>query len=123
MTYLVMINAARKAGISHEEFKNRYELHIQKVAELSGDAVFLKHTRRYPKHEGDAPAILAGRADAMYYDVIAEMEFEDKAAWGRFCQAVAAEDVAAWIEKDEADFWDRERMNVVVLGEVKVWEK
>jgi hypothetical protein len=123
MVYRVMIFAGRKDGITHDEFKNRYEQHMKLVAKLCGDAAPLKHTRRYPKHEGpdDKPVVLAGSAETMYHDVIAEMEFADEAAFHSFCGALATPDAAAAIEADEAGFWDRSRMTILVLGEVVEW--
>ncbi|KAH7161869.1 EthD domain-containing protein [Dactylonectria macrodidyma] len=124
MVYIIMIFASRKAGITHEEFKTRYEQHMRLVAEICGDATPLKHTRWYPQHDGpnDTPQLLAGNADEMNYDVIVEMTFEDEAAWGRFYTALSTEEAAAKIEADEAGFWDRSRMKVMVIGDIKEWK-
>lgn len=124
MVYSLMVFAPRKAGITHDEFKTRYEQHMLMVAELCGDAAPLSHTRWYPQHAGvdDKPVLLAGNAEDMYYDTIATMVFEDEAAFNRFCGALATEEAKAKIEADEAGFWDRSRMKVVVIEDVKEWK-
>ncbi|KAK1763070.1 putative e protein [Phialemonium atrogriseum] len=125
MVYNLMVFAPRKAGVTHEEFKIRYEQHMHLVAEICGDAAPLSHTRWYPQHDGasDKPLLLAGNAEEMYYDAIALMVFEDEAAFGRFCDALLTEEAKARIEADEAGFFDRSRMKVVVIGDVKEWKK
>ncbi|KLU84604.1 hypothetical protein MAPG_03644 [Magnaporthiopsis poae ATCC 64411] len=124
MVYRVMIFAGRKDGITHDYFKARYEQHMHLMAKLAGDAAPLKHTRWYPKHEGpdDKPLFLAGSPDSMYHDVIAEITCKDEGAWKAFVQALSTEDASAAIAADEAGFWDRSRSNVVVIGNVEVWE-
>ncbi|PKS13381.1 hypothetical protein jhhlp_000152 [Lomentospora prolificans] len=125
MAYSVMVFAARKPGISHDEFKSRYERHMRMVTEIAGDNMPLKHTRWYPRHEGadDKPTLLAGSAERMRYDVIVEMSFKDEAAFGRFHRALLDGEANARILEDEAGFWDRERMEVVVIGEVQETKK
>ncbi|KAF7556414.1 hypothetical protein G7Z17_g1477 [Cylindrodendrum hubeiense] len=123
MVYSVMIFAPRMPGITHEVFKTRYEQHMNMVAELCGDAAPLSHTRWYPKHDADdKPVLLAGNADDMYYDCIITMLFEDEAAFGRFTGSLLTEEANAKIEADEAGFWDRSRMKVMVMGDVKEWK-
>jgi hypothetical protein len=123
MVYRVIIFAGRKAGITHDEFKTRYEQHMKLVAKLCGDAAPLRHTRRYPKHEGpdDKPVVLAGSGETMYHDVVAEIAFEDEAAFNKFRGALATPDAKTAIEADEAGFWDRSRMTILVLDEVMEW--
>ncbi|SPN96636.1 uncharacterized protein DNG_00157 [Cephalotrichum gorgonifer] len=124
MVYRIMIFAPRKAGITHEEFKARYEQHMRMVAEICGDAAPLKHTRSYLKHDVAAkPVLLAGNAEEMYYDAIVNMVFEDEAAFGRFHAALTTEEATAKIEADEAGFWDRSRMKVIVVDDVKEWNE
>lgn len=45
MPYNILVLAARKAGVSHETFKNRYERHMQMIADLCGTYAPLSHTR------------------------------------------------------------------------------
>ncbi|KAL0940444.1 putative e protein [Colletotrichum truncatum] len=125
MTYRIMVFAGRKAGISHEEFKKRYEQHMHLVEEICGDAMPLRHTRVYPQQDNatNKPLLLAGNADEMYYDVIATITFDDEAASRKFYEALSTPEAAAKIEADEAGFWDRSRMHVVVVGDVKEWKE
>lgn len=116
-----MIFAPRKPGVSHEEFKARYERHMKMIAEISGDAMPLRHTRYYLQHGGpeDKPRLLAGNTDEMFYDAIVHMSFEDDVAFHRFYDALMTDEANATIEADEAGFWDRGRMKVVVVGDIK----
>jgi len=98
---------------------------MQMVAEISGDAAPLSHTRWYPQHDGvdDTPILLAGNAEEMYYDAVVLMVFENEAAFGRFYGTLSTEEAKAKIEADEAGFWDRSRMKVMVIEDVKEWKK
>ncbi|CAI7584553.1 unnamed protein product [Penicillium glandicola] len=119
MVYRVMVFAPRKADITHEEFKTRYEQHMVMVADICGDAAPVSHTRSYLKHdERSNPILLAGSVDQSY-DVVVTMTFEDEAGFGRFCQALDTPEARAMIEADEAGFWDRERMKVMVVEDVR----
>ena len=119
MVYRIMVFAPRKSNITHEEFKSRYEQHMRMVAGLCGDAAPLSHTRSYLKHDAEStPILLAGSANEAY-DAVVTMSFEDDAAFGRFCLALNTPEAKAMIEADEAGFWDRERMKVMVVEETK----
>lgn len=121
MVHSVIVLAPRKPGITHEEFKRRYEQHMLMIADLSGDAAPLSHSRSYIQHDADdKPSMLAGDAGDMPYDCVVRMDFEDEAAFGRFVGALSTEEAAAKIEEDEAGFWDRTRQKVVVIGDTKV---
>lgn len=119
MVYRVMVFAPRKATITHEEFKTRYEQHMRMVADISGDAAPLSHTRSYLKHDASSnPMLLAGSVDETY-DAVVTMSFDDEAAFGRFTQALNTPEAKAMIEADEAGFWDRERMKVMVVEDLR----
>ncbi|KAJ5412996.1 hypothetical protein N7465_005301 [Penicillium sp. CMV-2018d] len=119
MVYRVIVFASRKPTITHEEFKARYEQHMRMVAEICGDAAPLSHTRSYLKHDAEStPILLAGSVNEAY-DAVVTMSFEDEAAFGRFCLALNTPEAKAMIEADEAGFWDRERMKVMVVEETK----
>ena len=117
MGHTVMVLAPLKQGVTHEEFKSRYERHMTMVAGLCGDAAPLSHTRFYPKCDSltGKPVLLAGDAEDMTYAAIVLMEFEDEAAWLRFDAALSTEDAAKKIMEDEAGFWEREGMKVMVV--------
>lgn len=117
MVYTVMVMAPRKADVSHETFKNRYEQHMRMIADLSGDAAPLSHTRYYPQHDNltGKPKLLSGNEVEMPYSVVVLMEFADGQAFSRFCAALATEEANAKVEADEAGFWEREGMKVMVV--------
>lgn len=117
MVHTVMVQAYRKHGVTHEEFKNRYERHMTMVADLCGDAAPLSHTRFYPQHDSltDKPVMLAGDAEEACYAVVVLMEFEDEKAFHKFFAALSTESANAKIMEDEAGFWEREGMKVMVV--------
>jgi len=112
-----MVLAPRKAGVSHAVFKTRYEQHMRMISELCGDAAPLSHKRFYPQHDDTTgkPKLLSGDEDDMPYSVIVLMDFADEAAFGKFCAVLATDEARAMVEADEAGFWEREGMKVMVV--------
>lgn len=125
MVYSVIVLASRLPGVTHEEFKRRYEQHIPLAQKLSGDAMPLLHTRTYLQHDGpdDKPLLLAGNVEDTNYDCIIQMTFAEKDGFEKFSGALMTAEAGAKIEADEAGFWDRSKMKVIVVGEVKETKK
>lgn len=117
MVHTIMVLAPRKAGITLEYFKGRYERHMQMAMGLCGDAAPLSHTRWYPQSDSstDKPILLAGDADDFQYAAVVIMEFRDEEAWQKFHAALSAADANEKILEDEAGFWEREGMKVMVV--------
>lgn len=117
MVYTVMVLAPRKEGITHERFKDRYERHMRMVMDLCRDAAPLSHTRWYPQHDSltDKPTLFAGNAMDLHYAVIVLMEFEDERHSQKFFDALSTPDANAKIIADEAGFWERDGMKVMVV--------
>jgi hypothetical protein len=117
MGHTVMVLAPLKQGVTHEEFKTRYERHMLMVAELAGDTAPLSHTRFYPKLDNTTgkPILLAGDADDESYAAVVLMEFEDEAASHRFFAALSTTSANEKIMADEAGFWEREGMKVMIV--------
>jgi hypothetical protein len=117
MGHTVMVLAPLKQGVTHEEFKIRYERHMIMVADLAGNAAPLSHTRFYPKLDSTTgkPVLLAGDADDSCYAAVVLMEFDDEAASQRFFAALSTESANEKIMADEAGFWEREGMKVMVV--------
>jgi len=86
------------------------------VAELAGDAAPLSHTRFYPKHDSTTgkPVLLAGDAEDSYAAVVL-MEFKNETACQKFFAALSTESANEKIMADEAGFWEREGMKVMVV--------
>lgn len=129
MVYTQLVLARRKAGITHEYFRARYEQHMALVSRLVGsDAMPLRHTRRYVAPAPATPTTTTTMGDGRgrvagtpfdSYDVVVDMTFADEAAWARFVAALAAPDVARAVARDEAAFWDRSRMTVAVVDALR----
>ncbi|KAI0912143.1 EthD domain-containing protein [Ustulina deusta] len=127
----VLIFAYRELGTTPEQFKAHYEgSHVPLVRELAGASFPLSHTRRYlhrTQNQSDSntarnpstPAtVLIGTQDDFDYDAIAELTFEDAAAFQTFFSLMQQPENAAKIAADEDKFLDRTRMPVVVLGDI-----
>ncbi|KAI6779250.1 uncharacterized protein J7T54_007777 [Emericellopsis cladophorae] len=126
MVYRIIVLAPRKAGVTHEDFKARYEQHMHLVEDICGrDLMPLRHTRSYIRHDvpGDKPVLLAGRAEDVRCDAVVNIDFEDEAAFQRFIGALSTEDARARIDADEAGFWDRTGMKVVVVEGIEETQK
>ncbi|KAI0553954.1 EthD domain-containing protein [Xylaria curta] len=130
MPYSVLIFAYRKPGTTPEQFKAHYEgSHVPLVRELARASFPLSHARRYlhrSENQADSntvrnlstPAtVLIGTQDDFDYDAIAELTFEDAAAFQTFFGRMQQPEIAAKIAADEEKFLDRTRMPVVVLGD------
>ncbi|OLN94351.1 hypothetical protein CCHL11_02945 [Colletotrichum chlorophyti] len=122
MTFKTLIFAHRLPGVSPAEFKDHYDnFHIPMVRDMTGALFPLTHTRQYIRRVEDGTArVLVGSQEDFDYDVVAEMVFEDEAAFGAFCGVLAEEENARRIDEDEKTFLDRSRCRVVVLGETDV---
>lgn len=117
MVHTILVLAKRKAGVTREEFKESYERHMRMVTDLCGDAAPLSHTRWYPQSDSstDKPILLAGDADDFQYAAVLVLEFTDEEAWQKFYVAVSTPEASEKILEDEAGFWEREGMKVMVV--------
>ncbi|EME78018.1 uncharacterized protein MYCFIDRAFT_212616 [Pseudocercospora fijiensis CIRAD86] len=123
MVYQFMVFASRKAGITHEYFKQRYERHMKMIEGLCKGAEPSSHTRFYPIHDSNTgkPVLMAGNADDIDYSTIVLMEFPDEAAFQRFYQALLTEEANEKIIADEAGFWERNGMKAFAVESCKTW--
>ena len=94
---------------------------VQDLCAKAGPDTFpVSHTRYYPLPDGgisppDAHEGVGGRADVIVVPgVVVALEFEDRSRWERFCMALGTEEARRMIEEDEAGFWERRGMRVVV---------
>lgn len=132
MPYIVLIFAYRKPGLSPAEFKSYYESrHVPLIQSIAGPLLPISHTRRYIQRvqgstEGGADngnhpaAVLIGTPTDFEYDAIAEVIFEDEAAFQAFFACVNQEEAAVRIAEDEEKFLNRAKMRVVLVDDCKV---
>jgi hypothetical protein len=126
MPFIVLLFFSRKAGISPEDFKAHFEKnHIPLIQSLAGNAFPVKHTRMYITREADAngdyPAqVIMGKQEDFDYDAIAQMEFEDAAAFYSFIGSRKDKDILRALEEDDEKFSDPTKTKAVVLGEICV---
>lgn len=132
MTFQVLIYAHRLPGVSPEDFKKHYEVHIDLFKRLMGEDFPLSHRRVYLQRstvdtapEGASarnattPAtVIVGQQSDYDYDCLAEMTFADRASWEACIAKVSSPEISAQIAADEDKFYDRSKTGLVVVGDV-----
>jgi uncharacterized protein (TIGR02118 family) len=131
MTFRVVLFACRKAGLTRQEFKHRYEtVHVPLVKKMTGNLFPLSHTRRYisrqdtTPNDGQAEAVdvaelISGDAADVQYDVITEMAFDTREDFYKFTGTLNEPDNVAKIQGDCAGFLDTTRVpTMIVLQDV-----
>lgn len=105
--YKVMAFLARKPGISAAQFREHYERHhVALIGQVTPP--MRSYRRNYLAREEPFR-----RADEQIgFDVVTEMEFEDRAACERWFDAFRAPGVADRVAEDEEKFLDRARLMV-----------
>jgi len=122
MPYTILIFITRKSNISHSDFKKHYETsHIPLLQFYGGENFPKSHKRHYLQFsdsDNGQPTVLHGDKAAFDFDVIAEVRFDDEAAYKAFLGALAGEEVTKTLKIDEDKFINREKMRIVVVGDV-----
>lgn len=132
MPIKALIYAYRKAGLTPTDFKTHYESHITLLKTIAGSDFPLSHKRHYVARsnvetvpEGAStrnaltPAtVLVGQQSDFDFDAYAEVMFADQVSFEAFGAKIYAPEAAARIRADEERFLDRERLGIVLLGEV-----
>ncbi|RDK43138.1 kinase-like protein [Aspergillus phoenicis ATCC 13157] len=124
MPFKILLKATRSPETSPSTFKSRLEAHIALVKHLTGPDFPLSHRRSYihrptnPSPEGTYPTtVLLGQQSDFSFDSIAELTFENEAAFERFQAKVREPEIAKLIQEDEKGWSDRGKLGIVVLGE------
>lgn len=122
MPYNVLGFVSRKPGITPAAFQAHYEeTHMPLLKTMAGDLFPTTHTRHYLKlNEDDSPMVLVGDKATLDYDAVAELSFDDQAAFQAYLGFVMAEKK---ISADSDKFIDQTNMRLVVIGDVKVTSK
>ncbi|KAF2662134.1 hypothetical protein K491DRAFT_686627 [Lophiostoma macrostomum CBS 122681] len=125
MTFCVLLFITRKPTLSPTEFRSHWDTkHVELLKSIAGSDFPLTHTRQYISRTDQYgfwnAAVLVGAQEDFTYDGIAELVFEDEAAFQSFFGIVSAPEAAAKISADEDTFMVREKMKAVVLGETSV---
>lgn len=122
----------RNPNVSPEEFKTRYEAHVELIKRVAGDTFPLVHRRSYLARtsvltvadegegvgESGRPATLfAGRQSDFEFVAMVELTFEDLAAVEAFSGRIYSPDAIEVLKKEEG-FMDRGRLGVVLVREV-----
>jgi hypothetical protein len=121
MPYNILIFITRKSSISHSDFKKHYEtIHMPLLQFYGGEHFPKSHKRHYLQFsENDQPAVVQGDKAAFDFDAIAEVGFDDEAAFQAFLAVLAGEEASKTLRMDEDKFSDREKMKIVVVGDVQ----
>jgi hypothetical protein len=125
MPYNILIFIVRKPGISHTEFKKQYETSHMPLLQFYGGQHFPNaHKRHYLQFNdgNDAPTVVQGDKGFFDFDVIAESSYDDEAAFHAFVAMLKKEEASKVLRADEDKFSDREKMKIVVVGDVQETE-
>ncbi|KAF2245784.1 hypothetical protein BU26DRAFT_607961 [Trematosphaeria pertusa] len=137
MTYLIVLFAYRKPGMSPSEFREYCETtHVPFLKSLLGSVAPIEYTRNYiarvdsgagermglshlsPKFaDGNTPVVLIGNPEDVTWDVMSEMRFRDELHFQQFFALINEPEVAEKIAEDEGRFCDTEKLKTVVIGE------
>ncbi|KAF2963646.1 hypothetical protein GQX73_g9937 [Xylaria multiplex] len=131
MTFTTLAFLSRKPGMTPEEFRNYYSgSHLPWYRELVGSLFSVRHTQHYIHRTEASPnndttqrnpstpaTIFLGSQAEFDYDVVATLEYKDKAAFEALCEFVQQPDIAAEIAADEERFLDRSQTRMVLVGE------
>ncbi|KAL4865078.1 hypothetical protein BDV12DRAFT_155549 [Aspergillus spectabilis] len=138
MPIKALILSSRKPGLTLEEFRTAYEAHVQLIKRLAGDTFPLSHRRTYiarttiepgtddpsssditTARNPTTPAIVVRGEQADFdFDATAELTFADQEAADRFMARIGQIEVAKQLLEDEERFLDRERVGIVMVGDV-----
>ena len=121
MPYNILIFVSRKPSLSHSEFKNLYETsHIPLLQFFAGDLFPKRHKRHYPQFGVDGqPSMLLGDKASFDFDAIAEVSFDDEAAYQAFINVLGSKEASEKLAADEDKFSERAKMKIVVIGDVQ----
>lgn len=110
-----------KAGVSREEFMQRYEnVHVPLVESELGR--FLDYRRDYVNHEFLEPASELGeRFMKPDFDVVTTIKHENAAALTRLNEALAQGSVRERISWDECQNFERQKMHMFMVSETNIW--
>jgi hypothetical protein len=120
MPYNILIFVTRKSSISHLDFKKHYEtIHLPLLQFYGGEHFPKSHRRHYLQFsENDQPTVVQGDKAAFDFDAIAEVSFDNEAAFHAFLAVLDVEEASKMLRMDEDKFSDREMMKIVVVGDV-----
>jgi hypothetical protein len=105
--YKVMAFIARKDGISREDFRTYYENnHIRLIAEVAPRMVSYRRNYLNPNEP------FLRNEDQIDFDVVTEMEFNDRTECERWFEAFREPTALARVIEDEGRFIDVDRVRV-----------
>ncbi|KAL4936312.1 hypothetical protein BDV06DRAFT_216767 [Aspergillus oleicola] len=126
MTFKALLYVTRKAGTTPSEFKTHYEtVHVPLIKKLAGSDFPLSHRRLYlarptPGEDSSYPvAAVLGSQEDFPYDCITELTFPDEKAMQTFFARRMESGTKEIVEEDEHKFLDREKLKLVILGDVQ----
>ena len=115
MTFTVLSLAVRKAGTTHEEFREHYENnHMPLLKSIFGDAFPISHTRYYvkPDEQGNAVTFVGPQA-LNNVDCYGLLVFEDEAHFGRLMETMGVPENGKKVQEDDHKFLDHESYRVL----------
>lgn len=109
----------RKAGMSAQEFRDRYESgHAMLAKKLFGD-IFAAYARNYVTELVLTPTVEGGGATAFDYDVFAEVEFDSRAGFEEWVRRCGEPAIQTLLVQDEHTLFDRDSILTFLCDEVR----
>jgi hypothetical protein len=120
MPYNILIFVSSKPSLSPSEFKDHYEGHVRLLKFYAGASFPKLHRRYYLQSSADnLPVVLRGNKAFFDFDAVAEVDFDDEAAYRAFIESLSTEEATDKIAADEDRFSVREKLRVVVVGDIQ----
>jgi len=124
MPYNILIFVGSKPGLSPSEFKDHYEGHVRLLKFYAGDLFPKIHRRHYLRcGTDDQPTILRGDKAFFDFEAAAEIFFDNETAYQAFLDSLRTEEAREKIAADENKFSDREKLRMVVIGDIEETKK
>lgn len=123
MPYNILIFVRRIPGLSPSKFKDHYESHVRLLQHFSGDLFPKLHKRYYLNFSEDNhdshPTVLQGDKASFDFDAVAEVSFDNEAAYHAFIDVLSTEEATEKLTADEDSFSVREKLKIVVIGDIQ----
>lgn len=129
MPFSILIYVTRKPSLTPEEFKDYWENHhIPLLQSLTGDSFPRQHRRKYlartarkgfggPANKDNPLLVLRGSPEDFDFDGMAELTWDDEAAFHKFYNAIYSKEAAAKLARDEEVFLEPGKLKAVVVDD------
>ncbi|KAF2108862.1 hypothetical protein BDV96DRAFT_586818 [Lophiotrema nucula] len=134
MTYTIVFYVKKQPALSYPDFEDHYEnIHMPLIKAATGTTFPNKHVRYYVKRSSPVsnedgstslpPAMIYGKPEAVNYDAVVMLDFDDEQAWKRYESELATSEKSKEIMEDALKFMELESVVAVALDGARVTER